>query len=175
MSSVKKNLEELIKDRLDTCISAVNINSNESKRAFSESMNAIKQLNEINRLELERQSKKESLKLEGKKVDTNNELEMSKLSSYNELEMNKLSNIKDENQNSRNFEEKKFEVETKNKHKERLIRVLEIAAIPIATLTIQAVIDNHFMNKSMKFEEDGKLITSESGKSLMRSIFRFKR
>lgn len=169
-------LNEVIKDRLELAYNLDPSDEEYNSKIFGEAMKSIEKANDIDRIEaelkkieLELQNK---LQIEREKIEAEHKKNMEDILARKEVEMEKISlereRLRVESQKNCN----NYDLEQDKLKTERILKVLEVAAVVVIT----PLIDNKFRTKFAKmicnFEKDYNFTTT-AGRSLS-SLFKFK-
>lgn len=144
-----KLLEDVIKNRLE--IAEDDVESEESKRAFKEAMEAIDKMIQLEKLEVSK------LEVENKERLEREKLEVSKL----------------EAENKERLEREKFEKSNKEQKKNDILRIVEVVAVPVGLFTLDCLFKRYYMRSVCNFEKD-YTFTTTPGKSIS-GLFKFKK
>ena len=143
-------LEKVIGDNLDEA-NACELDSEEYKRAYKNAMGAIDRYIQIKKIESE-----------------DKELEQKRL-----LEERKLEDAKSEFEKKLILENAKIEASKEDQKINRIIRIVEVAAIPAGLFVLDCLFKRYYMKQVCNFEKD-YTFTTTPGRSIS-GLFKFKK
>lgn len=147
MDNILYELERLIDDNLEEANERLDLDSDEYKQSYKNAMAAIDRYIQIKRIGTEEKELTQKLEIEKEKF----KIEKEKF----EIEKEKCEKLKEE----QNFN--------------RVIRIIEVAAVPVGLFVLDCLFKRYYMRQVCNFEKD-YTFTTTPGRSIS-GLFKFKK